>query len=314
MAATSDLLELAIRQAHLPSLIVTLAHLSGRMELLRDDWRPHYLPYTDQQTGGLNEEQQAAVRAMARELLPRFAGGKPVPAPRATQGELHTMMYFVAGVQIPERYLPLLEEELGLGDKPADQDCQSNLASIRDVLVVGAGMSGLLAGIQLRKAGYRFQIIEKNAAVGGTWWSNTYPGCRVNFQNHLYSYSFFPNHDWPHRFSTQEALEAYFESAAANFGLREHIRLKTSLSSARFDEATARWHATIVNSNGDEEILEVDAIISAVGQLNRPKRFPTSPAVKALQGHNFIPRRGDTTSTCAERTSPSSAPAPARSS
>ena len=95
------------------------------------------------------------------------------------------------------------------------------------VVVVGAGMSGLLAAIRLQQAGVDFTIIEKNADVGGTWLENIYPGCRVDNPNHLYCYSFEPNHDWPQYYSTQPVLLDYFRNVADKHDLRDHIRFST---------------------------------------------------------------------------------------
>lgn len=67
------------------------------------------------------------------------------------------------------------------------------------VAVVGAGMSGILAGHRFGQAGVPYVILEKNADVGGTWLENTYPGCRVDVPNHLYSYSFAPT-EWTQHF------------------------------------------------------------------------------------------------------------------
>ena len=101
-----------------------------------------------------------------------------------------------------------------------------------EVVVIGAGMSGLLAGHRLQQAGVPFVIIEKDDDVGGTWLENTYPGCRVDNPNHNYSYSFAQRHDWPLHFSTQDVLLDYFRSCADVFGLREHIRFATEVVSA----------------------------------------------------------------------------------
>ena len=83
------------------------------------------------------------------------------------------------------------------------------------MVVIGAGMSGLLAGIRLRRGRHRrTPIIEKNAGVGGTWFENRYPGCRVDVGNHFYCYSFAPDDDWTEFFAQQPELQAYFERCA----------------------------------------------------------------------------------------------------
>src|SRR5260370_18963031 len=66
-----------------------------------------------------------------------------------------------------------------------------------DLLIVGAGFSGLCMGIKLLEAGMKsFLIIEKSADIGGTWWENRYPGCACDIPSHLYSFSFAPSTDW----------------------------------------------------------------------------------------------------------------------
>ena len=115
------------------------------------------------------------------------------------------------------------------------------------VVVVGAGMSGLLTGIRLKQAGVDFTIVEKDADVGGTWLENVYPGCRVDNPNHMYSYSFEPNHDFPQYYSTQPVLLDYFQRVTDKHGLRSHIRFETTVEEAVFDEARAVWRIEVEN-------------------------------------------------------------------
>jgi 4-hydroxyacetophenone monooxygenase len=147
-------------------------------------------------------------------------------------------------------------------------------------------MSGLLAAIRLQQAGVAFEIIEKNADVGGTWLENTYPGCRVDNPSHLYGYSFEPNHEWPMHFSTQPVLRDYFMGCADKYGLRPHIRFNTQVTEARFDEAAKLWRVTIRAPGGAEETLTANAVISAVGQLNQP-RLPDIPGRDTFKGIAF---------------------------
>ena len=80
--------------------------------------------------------------------------------------------------------------------------------------IIGAGMSGLLMGIRLQKAGMRFRIYEKATSVGGTWRENTYPGLSCDVPSFFYSYSFEPNLDWTHRFSPGPEIREYLERVA----------------------------------------------------------------------------------------------------
>src|SRR5690606_32005603 len=168
-------------------------------------------------------------------------------------------------------YLPLVMEELAITEqdprapkwrKPADVDFT--------VAIVGAGMSGILQGIRLKQAGVPFVILEKNPDVGGTWYENTYPGARVDVSNAFYSYSFAQRVDWPTHYSTQDVLLNYFRDCAAEFGVRDHIRFQTALDRAEWDEARHRWVLHLQTPDGPET-LEVQALVSAVGKLSRPK-------------------------------------------
>ena len=162
----------------------------------------------------------------------------PAPAPAT----LRRMMDFIAGGEVPDRYVDMLNEELALDGvdqkKPQWEAPRLKAAAAKlNVLIIGAGMSDLLAAIRLQKAGISFEIIEKNADVGGTWLENTYPGCRVDNPSHLYGYSFEPNHEWPMHYSTQPVLRRYFQTCADKYALRPHIRFNTQVTEARFDEA-----------------------------------------------------------------------------
>jgi 4-hydroxyacetophenone monooxygenase len=281
--------EAALAQAHLPSLLMALIHLTGDEALIDRYPRPVYDFFGDGQ-GGLPAEAQADIRARAKDAILAHLGGAAMPPPPAP-ALVRRMMDYVAGADIPERYEPFLREELGLGaadakrphwDSPKLKDAAAKLS----VLIIGAGMSGLLAAIRLKQAGIAFTIIEKNADVGGTWFENSYPGCRVDTQNHLYSYSFEPNHLWPQHYSTQNVLLAYFRGVADKYDLRRHIKFETEVIEARFDEKSATWKTRVRGKDGAEETIETNAVISAVGQLNRP-RLPDIKGRDTFKGPAF---------------------------
>src|SRR6202022_3472713 len=136
-----------------------------------------------------------------------------------------------------------------------------------EVVIIGAGMSGLYAAIQLQQAGIPFVIFEKNEAVGGTWYENIYPGCGVDTPNHFYSYAFEPNHDWSHFFAKRDELWNYFERVADRYDLRRHIRLSTEVVEASYDETTALWRIVAAGSDGVRQELNARILVSAVGVL-----------------------------------------------
>src|ERR1700750_2127792 len=99
-------------------------------------------------------------------------------------------------------------------------------AEAHDVVVVGAGFSGLGMAIKLRQEGRRdFVVLERGDDGGGTWWANTYPGCRCDVPSHLYSFSFAPNPGWTRTYSPQPEIRDYLERVVDDFGARDKIRL-----------------------------------------------------------------------------------------
>ena len=290
MTQTDVTLDQALAAAHLPALAAALVHLTGDDSLIgRDRW-PVYDFFGDSKVGGYSPERQAEIRQKAKAALEARQAGQPLPrAP--TEAVLRRMMDFIAGTEIPEHYAPFLMEELqmeGVDPKRPDWTAPKlrGAAAKLPVVIIGAGMSGLLAGIRLKQAGVPFTIVEKNAEVGGTWFENSYPDCRVDNPSHLYSYSFEPNHDWPNHFSPQPVLLAYFKGVADKHGLREHIRFETEVEDAAFDEARSEWRVRIRAKDGTPETLVGRAVISAVGQLNQP-RYPDIPGRETFKGPAF---------------------------
>lgn len=159
------------------------------------------------------------------------------------------------------------------------------------VVIIGAGASGLCAAIQLGKQGIPYTIFEKNAEVGGTWYENRYPGCAVDTPNHFYQFSFEPNNNWPNYFSQRDAIQAYLEHCADKYNVRKHIRFNTEVSSVVFDEATQTWAIQATNKTSKQTIdkaesvehIQANAVICAVGQLNRPA-IPKLPGLEQYQG------------------------------
>ena len=283
-------LDAAMAEAHLPALLASLVHLTGDTSLLTPETRATYVLMADNKTGGYAQEVQDILKARAKAAIKAHLAGAPMPPP-LPQAVIRKLMDQVAGADIPDHYAPFLLDELmldGRSTKTPDWSSPKLSAAARrlKVVVIGAGMSGLLAGIRLKQAGIDFTIVEKNADVGGTWFENVYPGCRVDNPNHMYSYSFEPNHDFPQFYSTQPVLLDYFRRTADKHGLRSHICFETEVTEAVFDEARALWRVEVKGKDGGRETLEANALITAVGQLN-PPRLPDIPGVDTFAGPAF---------------------------
>lgn len=131
--------------------------------------------------------------------------------------------------------------------------------------VIGAGISGVLAVIKLREAGFRdIVVFEKAHRLGGTWQANTYPGIACDVPSHVYSYSFAPNPDWNQKFSEGSEILDYLERVARDHEVVPHIRFNVEVQ--RLEFVDGRW--TITTSTG--ETSQADVVIAATGVLHHP--------------------------------------------
>ena len=286
----------ALNHAHHPTLSLVYLHLTGDDKFLKAPYQPAYEAMGGDPNGGLSEAAKAEIREAVIEAVESFnASGSLANAP--DKATLKAMMNYTATDTIPEEYFDFLSQELPVEGEDRRMpgfgiQLSPDWASDHKMIIIGAGMSGLLAGIVFRSKGIPFEIIEKNPDIGGTWYENTYPGCRVDSPNHIYSYSFEADHDWPHHFSTQQHIYDYFSKMADKYGLRAFIRFNTEVKTMAFDEDSQTWSVTIKPENGKEEVLTSRGVVSAVGQLNQPA-YPDIKGRDTFKGPSFHSARWD---------------------
>ena len=152
-----------------------------------------------------------------------------------------------------------------------------------DVIVVGAGMSGLYALKVLRERGFRVIVLERAGGVGGTWFWNRYPGARCDIPSLEYSFGFDPEleqeWEWSEHFAAQPEIERYLNHIADRYNLRPDIRLETGVAAMTFDEATDTW---VVDTETGEQ-LRSRFCVMATGGLSAPHR-PDWPGIDTFAG------------------------------
>ena len=199
--------------------------------------------------------------------------------------------YRVTGATRPPFPTGLAQEANQETPLPADATVAVGGSGLPDhvmVAVVGAGFGGMGVGIRLREAGLTdFVILERAAAVGGTWRDNTYPGCACDVPSHLYSYSFAPNPGWSRSFSGQQEIWQYLEDVASRYRVSGHIRFGTEVTEARWDGATTRWRLQTTRG-----ALTADVMIVAAGPLSEPS-LPDIPGLDSFPGEVFHSARWD---------------------
>ena len=270
-----------VAMANLPALLCVLYQLTGE-----DRWlQAPYLPsrsrgLDDNDDGGFPEPVRDEIRTAANQALMDWIDGKPVAVPAPTREMLARMLSVSMNEPVPEEYGEIIAAELGLA-----QHCQTPLRPFpkgMKALVIGAGVSGICAGVHLSQLGVEFEIIEKNDDFGGTWFENRYPGAGVDTPNHIYTFSFARN-DWSQYFALQDELLTYFRSVADNFDLRSMTRFGTRVREARWNASDSKWEVSIETPDGSVQTLSCDILLSAVGVLNIPQ-IPAIPGADGFAG------------------------------
>ena len=173
---------------------MAIAHLAGDPDLFGDRHKPNGMLLRED-FAGIDEEARDEILSTALRVLSDYRDGRTPAAWRPDDEQLRAMLRFASGGDIGDEYLPMMIGELnlegtdGYGIEWQERPPAESLEKFQ-VLVIGAGMSGICAAYRLKEAGIPYVVVEKNPAVGGTWYENSYPGCKVDVPNHFYSYSF----------------------------------------------------------------------------------------------------------------------------
>ncbi|TKW78191.1 MAG: NAD(P)/FAD-dependent oxidoreductase [Bradyrhizobium icense] len=260
----------AISEGDIRVLLMVLVHMTGDMRWLE----PPYVPKRDVRLipdpdAGVPKEIQDEIRAAVLKL---FENGEPKPAITDPGNELMLrMMRATLGEKVTPEYASLMREEMGFipremlwTKRPSDAELAG-----QHVLIAGAGVCAIALGVALGRLGIPYTIVEKNAEIGGTWYVNRYPGCGVDTPNHSYSFSFGKRNPWTRYFAQRQELHDYLLKVVNEHDIRKHVRLKTELTSSRWDEHKKCWISTLRTEKG-EETVESTALVSAIGQLNDP--------------------------------------------
>jgi len=285
--ATDDFIRECVEQADLPSLMVTLAMLTGDTALIGPEVKPPVPPMRVEiaQQGGMSDEMQKKAKRLATAALISFRDNgrrsPEVPSPSL----LSMCMEYLLPRDL-EELRPLLEHEMEFTRDPGAPGWTTDEVAPGTkfrVAVIGAGVSGIAAAYRLQQTGLKFTVYEKNEDVGGVWWENRYPGCRLDTPNFAYSLSFAQKQDWPQQFSAQPEIQSYLGTVASAAGLRHFIRFGTEVDEMDFDEGRAVWTLKVRDRDGRVTREEFNAIITAVGILSRPS-LPDIPGLDSFQG------------------------------
>ena len=191
-----------------------------------------------------------------------------------------------------EQYVEIAGEYAGYVEDPYidEKISREPLSDEVDVVVVGGGFGGLLAGARLREAGVEnIRMIEKGGDFGGTWYWNRYPGAACDIESYIYlplleETGFMPKEKYT---PAREILE-HSARIAEHFDLYRDVLFQTEVTAMHWDEAARRW--TVETSRGDA--MKARYVIMSNGPLHRPK-LPGIPGIQDFKGHTFHTSRWD---------------------
>src|SRR5690349_17691020 len=139
-----------------------------------------------------------------------------------------------------------------------------------DVLVIGAGITGIYQLYRAREAGFSVLLLEAGGGVGGTWFWNRYPGARFDSESYTYGYLFsrdlFDEWEWQEHFAAQPETERYLNHVVDRFNLRQYMRFDAPVAAAEYDESSGTW--TVVVDNGSR--YRARFLVAATGVLSVP--------------------------------------------
>jgi len=237
-----------------------------------------------------SEDQAAKIRAKAAAFLKSYRDSGAGELPVGPAQRLPDSLALAVGVDIPPQDLENWLEELALdpwarGLAWSSPDAAPAAAAGFEVAVIGAGMGGLNAAVQLKRAGIGFTVLEKNPSVGGTWWENRYPGARVDTASRTYGHLYGVSFEKPYPFCPAPENEKYLNWVADTFAVRGDIQFDTEVRSVVWDDAAAQWVITADQPDG-RRTVRANAVITSVGFLSRPN-IPHLDGIEDFAGQWF---------------------------
>jgi 4-hydroxyacetophenone monooxygenase len=214
------------------------------------------------------------------------------PGPEPTKDEARELIaLFTGGAELSENYLRFALEELALDEFPRDvrwtKPPPQDVFDATHVLIIGAGISGVAAAVQLERLGLRYTVLERQADVGGTWQLNRYPEARVDTSSYMYQFKFEKNYPWTEYFASRDETRRYIRHIAEKYGIIKNLRFEREVVAAKWDEDDAVWTVTTRRADGSEDQLRANFIITGSGLFATPNLEPDIPGIGDFRGRIF---------------------------
>lgn len=184
-----------------------------------------------------------------------------------------------------------LKEQAGFVDFVQPASSNVSHAQHGTLLIIGAGMSGIAAGVAAEKLGVPYVILEKGNDLGGIWATNRYPGIGVDTPGPYYSFSFEVNDRWSGAFPAGDEYLDYIHRVADKYGVTKNIIFGANVSELVWDDTSNQWHVSY-EYEGTAQQRSARFVMTASGYLTRT-HLPEAPGLETFSGHWFHSSRWD---------------------
>ncbi|CAK7200305.1 hypothetical protein SEUCBS139899_002996 [Sporothrix eucalyptigena] len=288
---TDEFIRSAIDKSNLNALRLALLQVTGDPDLAKMRTRRHAVRGGAMYTHVLSEEDTPALKAKAFAYLKNRKPGDPIPPP-PNKEETRKLVDVFGDEPVGDREYEYDYEELAFSEFPRSAAWTEGKKPPQDVIdkfkviVVGGGISGLAAAVQLKRLGIPFTVLERQHDVGGTWLLNTYPDARVDVSSFLFQFKFVKGYPWSEYFATAGETQKYLAYVADTFDVRKYFRFNREVVKCVWDEAAAEWELTVKHKTGEIETLRCNAVISGSGLFSTPN-LPDIPGLSEYKGNVF---------------------------
>ena len=319
-----------ILAADVPVLLAALAELTGDTALLKPEYQPRrpkgasaaQALFTEiPKQGGLSGEVLAAAVNDAEIALQRYlaSGGADLDEDQLRSLREACLKFLTEGMDLAGTVLEeILRYEINQKDveelyprnssdydggatpsvtsgvEPAVRklDAWQDATPEVEALIVGTGMAGISAAKTFDDYGIEYVAIERNRGVGGVWWENRYPGCRIDTFNFQYSFSFAPR-NWKHFYSVRDEVSNYLEDVAATIRLYDNTYFETEVVVCEWSEEDNRWRVTLRSRDGQiTKTVKARYVVTAMGHNQIPK-IPEIEGLESFRGSYVHTARWD---------------------
>lgn len=216
--------------------------------------------------------------ALTREDQPQYL--------RPDRDLFRRMAETATGMHINDKQVAMCMEQSGfLPDRRAIRPTSTPSKSL-NLAILGAGMTGLDAAVKATDRGFACTVYEKEASVGGLWWSQTYPGVAVDTPSVYYSLSYEITPKWSKFYPLGAEYRAYLTQVAEKYQLSDRIQTNSDVIRMEWLDRQQSWELTIRNPDDDTtRKTKAAAVVCGAGHLNRP-HYPDIEGIQTFAGES----------------------------